>query len=490
MCFDKIKNFEDIYSLMLDNYSERIAFRWVDENETVQERSYGEFCSDIRRSSCWLHDRFHGSPKPHVAILARNSYDYLVNLYACLTSGYIVIPLNIQKSTEEILFELAKSDTSVIVHDGEFIDRETDFLRQFSGELFHIDDYRSSTDDSFFMPVDPYELSCIYFTSGTTDRSKGVMLNQRALIESYLMNSEMGNYCRTVSGLDPDSHLTWLLATPLYHVIGFSQVICAALEGGTVNMNTNVRYFFRDILLMPSQITWLTPVYIQTIQKKLRRGNKDFLGGLNTIAYAGAPIQICFLDVLKKNGIDLMQFYGLTEVFTTVALNCSQQTDKLLAIGKECTHPLWKYKCRLIDSELCIHADRLIMGYYNDAKATEEAIDKDGWFHTGDLAAVDDDGYYYITGRKKNLIILSGGENVNPEELEKLLLQNEDIIETVVCEKNCRIAAQIYCEQNRRDEINRFVQELNRTIPMYKHISLIEFRDTPFERTSTGKIKR
>lgn len=113
-----------------------------------------------------------------------------------------------------------------------------------------------------------------------------------------------------------------------------------------------------------------------------------------------------------------------------------------------------------------------------------------GWLHTGDLGYMDEEGYVYLTGRKKNLIILSSGENVSPEELENLLEANEAVKEVVVKKKNGKICAEIFCEPDCQAALREFVDEVNRGLPLYKRMTLVEFRDTPFERTATGKIKR
>ena len=119
-----------------------------------------------------------------------------------------------------------------------------------------------------------------------------------------------------------------------------------------------------------------------------------------------------------------------------------------------------------------------------------EVIDKDGWVHTGDLARVDEDGYYYITGRKKNLIILASGENVSPEELEKKLALCPTITECIVKEKSQKICAVIYCPEDKQEEVRAFVTEVNRSLPLYKRISAVEFTAEPLPRNALGKLLR
>ena len=131
-----------------------------------------------------------------------------------------------------------------------------------------------------------------------------------------------------------------------------------------------------------------------------------------------------------------------------------------------------------------------MLGYYKDPEATAEVIDADGWFHTGDLARMDEEGFYYITGRKKNLIILASGENVSPEELEKKLALCPAITECIVKEKSQKICAVIYCPEDKQEEVRAFVTEVNRSLPLYKRISAVEFTAEPLPRNALGKLLR
>ena len=128
-----------------------------------------------------------------------------------------------------------------------------------------------------------------------------------------------------------------------------------------------------------------------------------------------------------------------------------------------------------------------MLGYYDDADATREAL-ADGWFHTGDLGYVSDDGYVFITGRKKNLIILSNGKNVSPEELEGRLARIDGVSEVVVTGEGDRIVAEVYSKEGRT--VDAEVEELNRRLPPYKRIAEVRYRDDEFPKTTTQKIKR
>ena len=144
---------------------------------------------------------------------------------------------------------------------------------------------------------------------------------------------------------------------------------------------------------------------------------------------------------------------------------------------------------KLADGELCMRGDPIMLGYYKDEAATAEALDAEGWFHTGDIARVEEDGYMYLTGRKKNVIILDSGENVSPEELEKLLVPCADIQECIVKEKDKKICALIYCAPEKQEAVRNFVTEVNRTLALYKRMT-VEFSAQPLPRNAAGKLLR
>ena len=144
---------------------------------------------------------------------------------------------------------------------------------------------------------------------------------------------------------------------------------------------------------------------------------------------------------------------------------------------------------KLDDGELCMRGTPIMLGYYKDPEATAEVIDKDGWFHTGDIARLEEDGYMYLTGRKKNLIILDSGENVSPEELEKLLAPCEDIKECIVKEKDKKICAVICCAPEKQDAVREFVTNVNRSLALYKRM-VVEFSAQPLPRNAAGKLLR
>jgi long-chain acyl-CoA synthetase len=147
--------------------------------------------------------------------------------------------------------------------------------------------------------------------------------------------------------------------------------------------------------------------------------------------------------------------------------------------------------------EIIAKGPNVMLGYYNDPRATEEVIDENGWFHTGDLGYLDEEGFLFVSGRKKSLIILSNGENVSPEEIEQYVERINEVQEVVVYADENAITAEVYPDETiglSKEEIVRRIQKqidkINASLPNHKHIRKLKIRDTEFEKTSTRKIKR
>ena len=190
---------------------------------------------------------------------------------------------------------------------------------------------------------------------------------------------------------------------------------------------------------------------------------------------------------LVENGMYITQCYGMTETCGDGLVNYAQAEPHIRALGKPDSHCEYKLD---ETGEICIRGGCVMLGYYKDPEATAEIIDKDGWLHTGDLAREDEDGYYYMVGRKKNLIILDSGENVSPEELEGMLEKCPAVQECIVKELGKKIGVVVYCEKEHQQTVRDFIAQMNRTVPLYKRIGVVEFSETPLPRNGVGKLVR
>ena len=218
------------------------------------------------------------------------------------------------------------------------------------------------------------------------------------------------------------------------------------------------------------------------VRRKLFKSVLDQLGGnLDLLVAGGAPISDVYTKGFADLGITVINGYGITECSPVVSVN-RQSKVVLGSVGPVCNCCEVKIK----DGEILVKGENVMLGYFQDEEATKEAFD-DGWFKTGDLGYMDGE-YLYITGRKKNLIILSNGKNVSPEELEDIITTKTTANEVIVYQDGDMIAAEIYAEE--KEGIQEAINEINKTLPSYKQIHKVSFRDTEFEKTTTKKIKR
>ena len=326
----------------------------------------------------------------------------------------------------------------------------------------------------------------IQSTSGTTGRSKGVMLSERNFFSVMRAHVQIGEHMMEYKH-DPELVVSQYTVLPMFHLGAFICLFSWAHAGWALNISGDIRNFYKEIQRMPSQVMAVVPVIMNSLHKDVMRGRKERLGELWVPICSSAMFDPQVMLDMATNGMLVVQTYGATETCGDGIINYAQDAKHIGAVGQGNDYLDYKLEP---DGELCIRGDSIMLGYYKDPEATAAVIDKDGWFHTGDLARVDEDGYYYITGRKKNLIILNSGENVSPEELEGMLEKCPAVQECIVKELGKKIGVVVYCEKEHQQTVRDFVTQVNRTIPLYKRIGVVEFSETPLPRNAAGKLVR
>ena len=479
----------DMIVAMQEKYAERPAFRWVDDaTKTVQEKTYGQFVEDIRKMTSYLQANVADVKGQRIVILSRTNYEYGVVTFGAVMAGAVIVTLNQKKTWPELEYELGLSEPALIFTDGIDYGYADELKAAYGDKLRPMNAYEGSTPAELANRIDTNALMMLMFTSGTTGRSKGVMLSERNMCASLHTYSEVAeNWItdRLPAGQKlPLSHMTLL---PLFHMACFVCVMSYPPAGWALNLCGDIRDFYRDLGLMHSDVMASAPMLVETVYNDMKRGRVSRLNGLWDLCCSSAALDPRMLLELAQNGFVVNQCYGMTETFGDGILNFTQVEKHMSAVGKPDDHVQYKLD---ETGEICIKGDCVMLGYYKDPEATAEVIDADGWFHTGDLARMDEEGYYYITGRKKNLIILDSGENVSPEELEKLLGKCADIKECIVKEMGKKIGAVICCEPEKEQAVRTFVTELNRTLPLYKRISAVECTAEPLPRNALGKLLR
>ena len=474
---------------MEQEFPDHVAIRYVAEDgKTVVEKKYREYAQDIRRMVAYLKAEVPDIKGQRIVLLSRNCYEFCVASYGIILAGGVLVTLNQKKTWEELEYELGLVEPALILNDGIDYGCRAELEAAYGPKLRPMDCYKETAPGELTNCVGHDDLMMLMFTSGTTGRSKGVMLSERNMCASLHTYSEVAeNWItnRLPAGQKlPLSHMTLL---PLFHMACFVCVMSYPPTGWALNLCGDIRDFYRDLGLMHSDVMASAPMLVETIYNDMKRGRVSRLNGLWDLCCSSAALDPRMLLELAQNGFVVNQCYGMTETFGDGILNFTQVEKHMSAVGKPDDHVQYKLD---ETGEICIKGDCVMLGYYKDPEATAEVIDADGWFHTGDLARMDEEGFYYITGRKKNLIILASGENVSPEELEKKLALCPAITECIVKEKGQKICAVIYCPEDKQEEVRAFITEVNRSLTLYKRISAVEFTVEPLPRNALGKLLR
>ena len=474
---------------MEQEFPNHVAIRYVAEDgKTVVEKKYREYAQDIRRMVAYLKAEVPDIKGQRIVLLSRNCYEFCVASFGIILAGGVLVTLNQKKTWEELEYELGLVEPALILNDGIDYGCRAELEAAYGPKLRPMDCYKDTAPGELTNCVGHDDLMMLMFTSGTTGRSKGVMLSERNMCASLHTYSEVAeNWItnRLPAGQKlPLSHMTLL---PLFHMACFVCVMSYPPAGWALNLCGDIRDFYRDLGLMHSDVMASAPMLVETIYNDMKRGRVSRLNGLWDLCCSSAALDPRMLLELAQNGFVVNQCYGMTETFGDGILNFTQVEKHMSAVGKPDDHVQYKLD---ETGEICIKGDCVMLGYYKDPEATAEVIDADGWFHTGDLARMDEEGFYYITGRKKNLIILASGENVSPEELEKKLALCPAITECIVKEKGHKICAVIYCPEDKQEEVRAFVTEVNRSLTLYKRISAVEFTAEPLPRNALGKLLR
>ena len=481
------KNLYELLTLNMEQrFADRVSFRWYDgAQDAVVEKKYRDSARDIRRAVNYFTQQVPDIRGKRICLWADNSYQYAINCYGVMLAGGVVVPLNQRKSWEELHYELELVEPTLILTDGEDHGCNEEMQAAYGSLLRPMNGFESCQPlEQLDNRIQPEELMVLMFTSGTTGRSKGVMLCERNFFAVMPHHVRVGQrFCQLKN--DPDLLVSHMTLLPMFHLGAFGCLFTWAWMGWAQNLGS-LRSFYKDLKRMPSQDMAAVPVLVQSIHHDLMTGKQDKLGDLWALNCMSAMFDPQTLMDLHDHGMVISQLYGSTETTGGGLINFAEDAKHIGSIGKDDGH----CEIKLDNGELCMRGGDVMLGYYKDPEGTAEVVDAEGWFHTGDLARVDEDGYYFLTGRKKNVIILGSGENVSPEELEGLLEKCPAVKECLVKEKGKKICAVVCCQDQDQQTVRDFITETNRTLPLYKRMSAVEFSAQPLPRNAMGKLMR
>ena len=495
----------------------------------------------------------YGLKGERIAILGENSFHWCLAWLSVPCGVGVVVPLDKGLQPEELQSLIKRSNAKAVFADSKFFDALT-AIRD-SGEtnlsfIFGLDkapegsmdvgeimargaDLLDSGDRTYVdAEIDREAMSYLLFTSGTTQASKGVMLSHKNLMSvNYGMNLE--------EYFVPDD--VCMLFLPLHHIFGSQGMVTFLSQGITCVFCDGLKYISANFKEYGVSVMMVVPLLLESVYKKIMKGVEkqgktatlakgmkicaasekmgiylrrkvfksiiDQLGGRMRFFISGAaPLDPIVAKGLNDLGILTVSGYGLTETAPTIASE-TYRYIKAGSVGK----PLTNLEIK-IDSpdengigELMVRGDGVMLGYYDDKTATEEVIESNGWFHTGDLAYLDDEGYVFICGRKKNVIVLKNGKNVFPEEIEELVNRLPYVSESMLFprQKSSDLSLWLkvvydkeYLDENSvtvediEEMFKKDLEEINASMPSYKSVNRFFISDTPTVKTTTAKTKR
>lgn len=494
---------------------EKVAIRQRAGKKGVEEITYRQLYEDVRRVAAYIHAVY--GTDHHISVIGENSYEWLIAFLGTTCSGNVAVPTDKELPASEIKNLLASADVTISFVSKTYSDlvEGIDGLQTMTLKQLREVQPENADDYQLLHPSDMSKLAAIFFTSGTTGVSKCVMLSHGNITEEL-------NRTTTMVTPEGDSSVAIL---PFNHAFGLVDAVLGMLHyGTTIFITKSLKNVQKDIQENKPDLVMMVPLFVETFykgimntvkdqgkEKKLKQGIflsnlllklgidkrrkifKDVLepfgGNLKWILCGGAPLNPFYVKEFRNFGIGIMNGFGTTECSPCVAVNRNYyykdgSVGQLIPGMDVRTSP---------DGEVELRGPVVMQGYYHNQEATAEVMTEDGWYKTGDLGYVDEDRFLFLTGRKKNLIILSNGENISPEELEANFQVDEGVNEVLVYEQGNKLVAEIYPEEAFKGN-EAYFQELmlkvNQNRPLSKQIAAVKLRDEEFIKNTTKKIVR
>ncbi len=543
-------NMRELIEWAGEQYADRYAysFRRTPKSEITKIR-FSNMRDDIRALACELSDM--GCAGKHLIVIGKLSYDWVLTYFAALSIGAVLVPLDPEWLKEDLADTVSKANASFLFCDedikekGEYIAEQIKFEAEPIWLAAKTEErnlrasmragkpkFEKNPDPYYLADIDPDAMALLVFTSGTTGKGKGVMLSQTAVLSDVTAVTPYVFFGKKTVGV-----------LPPHHTYGSSVMLVGhAVIGAEIYISGGLKYITKELTEQRPEHLCLVPLYLETFYRKIRANIKNqgkeelinrmikvsngllkvkidlrkkifaqvraaFGGEIKMIISGGAPINPEILDFFQAMGINTLNGYGITECAPIVAVNRS-----LNIVPGSIGDPVDIDEIKILDpnedgeGEICVKGPNVMLGYYNDGEATAAAFTEDGYFRTGDYGKQREDGVLFITGRKKNLIILSNGKNVYPEEIENELVATPGILDIIVYEGQSKrglahnaIVAEIYPDEdyikaNKIEDIKMhlkpYIDEYNKNAVPYKKIGVLKIRTTPFPKNTLRKITR
>ena len=557
----EVPKFNDIKGIIYNSvklYPNNIAFttKIIEENDAVKykETTYLEFLEEVNALGTTFYDMELKGKR--IAIIGKNSYKWALSYVTNLLGDIVSIPLDKGLQVGELETSLIRSQADVIIFDEKEIE-EIEKIKE-NGKtnikkyicMTKLQGYMSLDEliekgknlikdgrkDYIDEEIDNKKMSVLLFTSGTTEQAKAVMLSQYGIATNIYDMQIVEDFQPT------DVNIAFL---PFHHIFGSTGLLVMLSSGIKTVFPDGLRYIKQNLNEYGVSLFVGVPILVdkiyQNIEKEIKKQGKektvklgikitkallkigidirkkvfkqiiDQLGGkMRFIISGGAPLDKEVAKGFENFGIHLVQGYGLTETSPVIAAE-NDKYQKPGSVGFPMRHTEIKIENKDKNNigELVVKGPNVMLGYYQNEEKTKEVL-KDGWFYTGDLAYIDNDGFLFITGRKKDMIVLKNGKKVFPEELETLINKIDGIEESIVYgmpidndKNNVKISVKVvydkeFVDENypniSQDELYKIIwnkiKEFNKTLPQYKYIKNMILTDIPLIKTTTNKVKR
>lgn len=556
----KIEDLRDMVRQTAELHPDCSAFTLKDGNGNFTSITYRDFQKSINELGTAL--LVLGLKDAKIAVMSENRYEWCLTYLTVVNGVGVIVPLDKELPVNEVTSLISRSEATAIVTSRDYIQDIIDIKKDLPdlkyiismdpvdetetpGVIYLYDLLEkgkklveSGSREYIDAPINPDEMRMLIFTSGTTDKSKGVMLSHKNICHDIMGVSQL---------LTADTRDSILSILPLHHTyectagfltmvyLGVSIGFCEGLKHIQKNLQEYKPSIIMSVPLILENVynkvekkakkenkylklrfgLFIAPLLaklgFKDIQKKMFREIHESLGGnLRLIISGASALNPKVSKAFRAMGFNLLQGYGLTECSPIVTVNRLEEY-KDGSVGL----PLPGVEIKIDNpgkdkiGEILVRGNNVMLGYYKNEEATREVL-KDGWLYTGDYGRIDKDGFLYITGRKKNVIVTKNGKNIYPEDIELYLNQSPYILESLVfgvddpVENETRVCAQIVPKMETiEEELGRTptdeelhkiilaeVKKVNKKLSSYKRIQHFDIRKEEFAKTTTKKIKR
>ncbi|MBE6529836.1 MAG: AMP-dependent synthetase [Ruminococcaceae bacterium] len=535
-----IRSIREMMEIAVRDNPEQLSYQFQKDEDivSVSMRAFYESAEALGAALTEL-----GFGKAHIACVGENSYPWIQTFVTVLMSAGVFVPLDKELPVDQMIYLLNDSDSEVVFcsekYEKCFAERRSeipnvkkivcfertadngDFL-SFEGLITHGAMLDKTAYDS--LRSDENELKYLVYTSGTTGVAKGVMLSEHNIVSGIYYGLKVSHIYERGLAVLPFNHT--------YEAV--CEILVSIQAQATVCINDSLRHVLKNIQFYKPAHIYLVPafsdLFYDKIHASIRKQGKEkkfqfavrlsnflrkigidlrrklfkeihaqFGGNLRRIVCGGAPIRPEVGKFFDDIGIILTGGYGITECSPLVSVNEDDSTNNFFSAGHRLACLEWRIDKPSSDGigEICVKGDVVMLGYYKRPDLTAEAI-REGWFYTGDYGYLTEKDEIVITGRKKNIIIMSNGKNIYPEELELRISKLPYVTEVVVSGiknefgEDTGLAAELYVEDEgvSRENVPGDIARTLSDLPSYKRISKITYRQEPFPKTTTNKIKR